>query len=57
MVPNIHRFMQAAEEQGDASFNFALSLDPDGAHNEARWGQEFPRAAEWLFFNQPPKTS
>jgi len=57
MVPNIHRFMQAAEEQGDASFNFELSLDPDGAHNEARWGQEFPRAAEWLFFKQPPKTS
>lgn len=56
MVPNIRRFMQAAQEQGDASFNFELSLDPHGAHNEARWGQEFPRAAEWLFFNQPPKT-
>lgn len=50
MVPNIHRFMQAAQEQGEASFNFELSLDPDGDHNEARWGQEFPRAAEWLFF-------
>lgn len=50
MVPNIRRFINASEQQTEASFTFELSLDPDGAHNEARWGQEFPRAVEWLFF-------
>ncbi|MEM6397229.1 MAG: alpha/beta hydrolase-fold protein [Bacteroidota bacterium] len=27
-----------------------LEIDPNGLHNEARWGQEFPNAIEWLFF-------
>ncbi|MEO0788553.1 MAG: alpha/beta hydrolase-fold protein [Bacteroidota bacterium] len=27
-----------------------LELDPNGLHNEARWGQEFPHAIEWLYF-------
>lgn len=52
MVPNIRRFMTAFEDNSEAHFTFELSLDPKGAHNEARWGQEFPRAIEWLFFNQ-----
>lgn len=52
MVPNIRRFMGAFEENNKNAFRFELSLDPKGAHNEARWGQEFPKAIEWLFFNQ-----
>jgi len=52
MVPNIRRFMNAFQNNNEAAFTFELSLDPEGAHNEARWGQEFPRAIEWLFFHQ-----
>lgn len=51
MVPNIERFRQALERQGVSnSLNFNIVIDPDGTHNEARWGQEFPGAIEWLFF-------
>ena len=52
MVPNLRRFKEAFEDSGNASFKFKLAVDPRGQHNEARWGEEFPRAAEWLFFHQ-----
>lgn len=26
------------------------SIDPHGQHNEFKWGQEFPKAVEWLYF-------
>lgn len=52
MVPNIERFVNTVEEQGlGNSIKFNLSIDPQGKHNEARWGEEFPKAVEWLFFN------
>ncbi len=51
MVPNMERFIRAIGEQGIASnIDFHLSIDPQGKHNEARWGEEFPKAVEWLFF-------
>ncbi len=52
MVPNIRRFTKAFEDSGNAHIKFKLSIDPQGKHNEARWGEEFPRALEWLFFNK-----
>ena len=49
----MNRFKAAMEQQQfDAKIIFNLSIDPKGKHNEARWGQEFPKAVEWLFFNQ-----
>ena len=51
MVPNIRRFQKAFEDSGNGHVKFNLSVDPKGQHNEARWGEEFPRAVEWLFFN------
>lgn len=51
MVPNMERFARAIEQQGITSnIDFHLSIDPQGKHNEARWGEEFPKAVEWLFF-------
>jgi predicted alpha/beta superfamily hydrolase len=47
MVPNAYRLQEFMERHGGVQFN--LSIDPHGRHNEQRWGQEFPRAAEWLF--------
>lgn len=53
MGPNLQRFITVLEELGArGKFDFRLSLDPKGFHNEARWGQEFPQAVEWLFFDQ-----
>ncbi|MEM9837380.1 MAG: alpha/beta hydrolase-fold protein, partial [Bacteroidota bacterium] len=51
MVPNLERFQdQLSQQQGASSVEFRMEIDPLGQHNEARWGQEFPKAVEWLFF-------
>jgi predicted alpha/beta superfamily hydrolase len=51
MVPNIQRFREELERQTeDEGVTFRVEVDPHGQHNEARWGQEFPKAVEWLFF-------
>lgn len=51
MVPNIQRFREELERQAeDEGVTFRVEVDPHGQHNEARWGQEFPKAVEWLFF-------
>ena len=50
MVPNINRFKSALENQGSkVNVSFKLNIDPNGTHNEARWGEEFPAAVTWLF--------
>ncbi len=50
MVPNINKFIDAINQQGfDSSIiNIKLNIDPKGTHTEKRWGEEFPRAVEWL---------
>ncbi len=53
MVPNIQRFMSALEKNKSSDHMiFHLSIDPQGHHNEHAWGNEFPKAAEWLFFHK-----
>ncbi len=32
-------------------FEFKTSINKDGTHNEFYWSQEFPRAVEWLFYD------
>ena len=52
MVPNLKRLRQAMEDQtATQKPEFFLSVDPQGEHNEARWGEEFPLALRWLFFS------
>jgi predicted alpha/beta superfamily hydrolase len=52
MVPNMRRFSEQLREQtGSTQLEIRLEIDPLGQHNEARWGREFPRAVEWLFFD------
>lgn len=54
MIPNINNFKTAIEKQGiEVNIDFKISIDPKGKHNEARWGEEFPKAAEWLFYGSP----
>jgi predicted alpha/beta superfamily hydrolase len=51
MVPNLRRLRRAIEEQDPYSNPvFLLAIDPQGEHNEYRWGLEFPHAIKWLFF-------
>jgi len=51
MIPNVKRFKNEIERNAaDVRMDFKLSIDPEGQHNEARWGEEFPKAVEWLFF-------
>jgi predicted alpha/beta superfamily hydrolase len=51
MIPNVQRLKHALERKGiDGSrIVFELSIDPEGEHNEAKWGAEFPKAVRWLF--------
>lgn len=52
MVPNMLRLQEELHKQtGGDQLEFRTEIDPDGQHNEARWGQEFPKAVEWLFFS------
>ena len=56
MVPNIRRFKEALEQKGHEGqmMDFKLAIDPNGQHNEYRWGREFPSALEWLFYQDGP---
>ncbi|MFM2267833.1 MAG: hypothetical protein RL757_1274 [Bacteroidota bacterium] len=51
MIPNVEKFRQALENQGfgNSPIEFKISYDPNGLHNEERWGKEFPMAIDWLF--------
>jgi predicted alpha/beta superfamily hydrolase len=51
MIPNIQKLKQTIENQGFSpeKLQIKFSIDPQGEHNEKRWGQEFPKAVEWLF--------
>lgn len=52
MVPNMMRLEEELKKQtGGEQVEFRTEIDPDGQHNEARWGKEFPKAVEWLFFS------
>ncbi|MBK6976641.1 MAG: alpha/beta hydrolase [Cytophagaceae bacterium] len=51
MLPNIEKLKETIEGQGFESNKIQIKaeLDPEGQHNEKRWGQEFPKALDWLF--------
>lgn len=53
MLPNIEQFHQSLKNQGfdESKVQFKKSIDPNGLHSERRWGEEFPKAVEWLFFS------
>ena len=43
--------MDSSENQYSVQFDFKMSINPEGRHQEFFWSQEFPRAVEWLFFD------
>lgn len=52
MVKNLKALNETIEKQGYGydRVKVKLEIDPQGKHNEARWGEEFPRALEWLYY-------
>lgn len=54
MVKRIHIFeeyLKRWEKKNLFDFEFRTSINPDGTHSEFYWSQEFPRAIEWLFYD------
>jgi len=52
MLPNLRKMKEAIESQrwDAAKVQIKLATDAKGEHTEKRWGQEFPKALEWLFY-------
>lgn len=44
-------YLKRWEKKNLFDFEFRTSINPEGTHNEFYWSQEFPRAIEWLFYN------
>ena len=56
-MPNVLRFKKRLLE-GKSIFNqirLHLSFNPEGAHGESFWRDEFPKAMEWLYFRENKK--
>jgi predicted alpha/beta superfamily hydrolase len=54
MVKRIHVFEQYLkrwEKKNLFDFEFRTSINPEGTHSEFYWSQEFPKAIEWLFYD------
>ncbi len=43
--------MERWENSHSLQFDFKISINHDGKHQEFYWSQEFPRAIEWLYYN------
>ncbi len=52
MVNNLEKLYKTLETQGFGYDRVKLNLqiDPEGQHREERWGEEFPKALEWLYY-------
>lgn len=52
MVQDLEQFYDSIEQQsyGYDRTKFHLEIDPMGQHGEDRWGEEFPKALEWLYY-------
>ena len=52
LLPQMKRFQRSIEraDRGQGQLQLQVQINPEGGHNEAEWGREFPRAAEWLFY-------
>lgn len=54
MVKRIHNFekrLQNWEMKKLFNFEIRTSINSEGTHNEFYWSQEFPKAVEWLFYD------
>jgi hypothetical protein len=51
VLSNVRRFKEAMENRGydPNRLKIKVATDPAGRHTESKWGEEFPKAIEWLF--------
>lgn len=51
VLSNVYRLKESMENKGydHSRLKIQVASDPNGRHTESRWGQEFPKAVEWLF--------
>ncbi len=52
MLQNINKFTEHIQNNGYnmSLLNIKTHLDPKGKHSEERWGNEFSKAVNWLFY-------
>lgn len=52
MLPMLYRMAELLDRKNTISANMRLRLSTNkrGKHNESRWGKEFPKAIDWLYF-------
>jgi len=57
MIPTTRRLKNILEQKGMdfSKINLNMSIDPQGRHHESYWGEEFPKAIQWLYFNPDNK--
>ena len=51
-IKGFERSMKRWEKQGMFAFELRESINEEGKHQEFYWSQEFPKAIEWLYFDQ-----
>ena len=54
MVDRIEIFEESLHEWEKMElfdFEIKTSINPEGTHSEFYWSQEFPRAIEWLYYD------
>ena len=44
-------YLKRWEKKNLFDFEFKTRVNPEGTHNEFYWSQEFPRAIEWLYYD------
>lgn len=49
MIPLLKSFEELVRLKYRHHISVKLNIDPQGHHNEQRWGKEFPVALEWLY--------
>ena len=50
-ILNFRDMMEEYDDEKEKDFEFKVSINPDGEHDEFYWSQEFPKAMEWLYFD------
>ena len=53
MVPNMEHLIATLEKKGwnGSLLSYKMKINPDGKHSESFWGEAFPDAVRWLYFN------
>ena len=50
-INTFEKYLKKWEKLSFFDFTFRTSINPEGTHNEFFWAQEFPRAIEWLYYD------